>query len=99
MVSPNPHGFGCGEQTAGVIDSFACLDDVAQHDNLIDLLSVKTVQSGLQILDLFVNVGDDAKSHESGSEAEKMARLRVRMLTNWAAGLRAGPRTTRGFPA
>jgi hypothetical protein len=54
---------GPAEQVHGRPQPLAGAEDVAQHDDLVDRFPPEPLQGGRQVLDLLVDVGQDAESH------------------------------------
>jgi hypothetical protein len=67
MVSPDADSLCLGQQTARFLNPLPRLDNVTEDNDPIHLLLAKPVQSDPQEVDPFVDVGDEAETHQSRS--------------------------------
>jgi len=63
VITPDPDDLGVRQQLASLPDSFAHLEDVAKHDDLVDMRALQLVQGRTQKFYVFVDVSEESEFH------------------------------------
>ena len=67
VIAPNTNRICLGQQSAGLFNPTTLFKQIANHDDLIDSLTLEMVESSSQMFDVFMDVRQQSEFHQVAS--------------------------------